>query len=64
MNSQELISALNQKIKLHTEVIKNDGLGLTKCSSCSKLIKNHEYTNGLIYAYRDIISLVAYHDEP
>ena len=64
MNSQELISALNQKIKLHTEVIKNDGLGLTKCPSCGKLIKNHEYTNGLLYAYRDVISLVAYHDEP
>jgi len=64
MNSQELISALHQKIHLHTDVLNSDAVGLARCPSCGKLIKNHEYTKGLIYAYRDIISLVAYHDEP
>jgi hypothetical protein len=64
VNSQELIAALNRKVQLHQEVLKEDATGLVKCGECNKLIRNHEYTKGLIYAYRDIMSLVAYHDEP
>lgn len=64
MNSQELIAALNQKLHMHSEVLKSDSTGMVKCPNCDKLIRNHEYTKGLIYAYRDVISLVAYHDEP
>jgi ribosomal protein L32 len=64
VNSQELIAALNQKLHMHSEVLKSDSTGMVKCSNCDKLIRNHEYTKGLIYAYRDVISLVAYHDEP
>jgi len=64
MNSQELIASLNQKLRIHQEVLQEDATGLVKCPKCDKLIRNHEYTKGLIYAYRDVMSLVAYHDQP
>jgi hypothetical protein len=64
MNPQDLMAILNSKIKLHSEVLKEDATGLVRCSNCDKLIRNHEYTKGLIYAYRDIMGLVAYYDQP
>jgi len=56
MNRNSYISNLRQKIKVHTEVMQDDGLRKLTCQNCRFEFQNDQYTRGAIWAYTDVMS--------